>query len=230
MNHTPEKLLALGFEIEGLLILAERRDDRTPAGVLDLLVEKTDELARGVKEFTASRLNEIATTGIEPTEATATVARAESVDMEIADNLLREEEADACVPAEEPVDIPDEAQPKVEEVKEVETVVLEPKPEPAVAEPKPQPVVVEPKPEPAVAEPKLVSKATEPVKLTLNDKFRFRRSLFKGSDAEMQDALATIATLSDMNEITDYLCNDLCLDAEDPEVIDFLEVIENNRK
>lgn len=209
MNHTPEKLLALGFEIEGLLILAERRDDRTPAGVLNLLISKTDELARGVKEFTASRLNEIASAGNEPAEATATVAEAETVDREIADNVLREEEADACVPAQEPVSILDDAKSDVEEV---ETVVTEQKQEPLVAEPKPQPA------------------PAEPVKLTLNDKFRFRRSLFNGSDTEMQDALTTIATLSDMNEITDYLYNDLCLDAEDPEVIDFLEVIENNRK
>ena len=209
MNHTPEKLLALGFEIEGLLMLAERRDDRTPAGVLDLLISKTDELASGVKEFTASRLDEIASVGNEPAEATATVAEAETVDREIADNVLREEEADAYVPAQEPVSILDDAKPDVEEV---ETIVTEQQQEPVVAEPKPQPV------------------AAEPVKLTLNDKFRFRRSLFNGSDTEMQDALTTIATLSDMNEITDYLYNDLCLDSEDPEVIDFLEVIENNRK
>ena len=41
-------LLSLAFEVEGLLMLAERRDDMTPAEVLDMLADKCAALLDGV--------------------------------------------------------------------------------------------------------------------------------------------------------------------------------------
>lgn len=194
MNHTPDRLLALGFEIEGLLMLIERRDDRTPAEVYDMLMAKTDELARGVKELTSVRLVEKATVNVDTVKVPVCNPEPESTaDNEIAESVSYEEEADADIT------LPDEP-----------AAILE------------EPVINETK--------ETKAPSYEVVRLTLNDKFRFRRSLFGGSDEDLQEALETIATLSDMEDIKDYICNDLGLDPEDEEVKDFLTVVENNRK
>lgn len=103
--------------------------------------------------------------------------------------------------------------------------VKEPEPEP-VKEPDPQPVPVkEPIKEPVPAKEPVKESAGKPVTLTLNDKFRFRRSLFGGSDSRMTETIAILASISDPDDITDFITNDLCWDPEDPEVTDFLAVV-----
>lgn len=61
--------------------------------------------------------------------------------------------------------------------------------------------------------------------LTLNDKFRFRRELFNGSDIEMNDTLQLIASMGSEEEAREYLIDDLQFDPESPTVKDFLDVI-----
>lgn len=62
-----------------------------------------------------------------------------------------------------------------------------------------------------------------PVELSLNDKFRFRRELFDNSDVDMAETLGVVEQMTSEEELKDYLFNDLCWDAENETVKDFLK-------
>ncbi len=61
--------------------------------------------------------------------------------------------------------------------------------------------------------------------LTLNDKFLFRRELFNGSDAELNDTLDLIASMDSLHEAEEYLYDDLQLDPENESVRDFMNIL-----
>lgn len=58
---------------------------------------------------------------------------------------------------------------------------------------------------------------------SINDKFRFRRELFGNDNTRYTQALGIIATMTTIDEVRDYLCNDLELEEDSPEVQAFLE-------
>ncbi len=60
---------------------------------------------------------------------------------------------------------------------------------------------------------------------TLNDKFRFIRDIFNGSEGEFTDTLNVLADMDNAAEATDYLLNDMMLDRENPAVADFLSIV-----
>lgn len=60
---------------------------------------------------------------------------------------------------------------------------------------------------------------------TLNDRFRFRRELFRNSDEEFKETLEVIGTMSNMEEAEDYFYNDLCWDSDKEEVKEFMAVV-----
>lgn len=60
---------------------------------------------------------------------------------------------------------------------------------------------------------------------TLNDKFRFRRELFRDSAGEMNDAIGVISRMSTLEEAQEYIYDDLCLDPDNADVKDFMEII-----
>ncbi len=62
--------------------------------------------------------------------------------------------------------------------------------------------------------------------LSLNDKFRFRRELFGNSDVRMTETLALIDAMSSYEEAEDYIFNDLGWDAENPEVVEFMNIVQ----
>ena len=49
-----KSLLGLTFEIEGLLMLAQRRDDMTPAEIYDMLQDKCAALLDGISAITGA--------------------------------------------------------------------------------------------------------------------------------------------------------------------------------
>ena len=63
---------------------------------------------------------------------------------------------------------------------------------------------------------------------TLNDKFRFIRDIFNGSEEEFTDTLNVLADMQNAAEATDYLLNDMMLDRENPAVSDFLSIVCRN--
>ena len=112
-------------------------------------------------------------------------------------------------------------QPSVDIHHNEETPVEE-SPEPAPEEP-----VVE------VTEAAVVTEATRTPNnvlkaFTLNDRFRFRRELFGGNDADFTDTLTLLSDMDTYEEASDYLCNDMMWDPENPEVSAFLEILSNN--
>lgn len=64
--------------------------------------------------------------------------------------------------------------------------------------------------------------------LTLNDRFRFRRELFGGSDTVMKSILSVISTMPTLEDAKRYLTEAQGMDAENEEVIYFLEIIAPN--
>lgn len=121
------------------------------------------------------------------------------------------------------------AEPTPEPTPEPEPT-LEPEPDPdpvyeSEPEPDPEPESVpEPEPDP---EPVSLSSHTRfnPPAFCLNDRFRFRRSIFGGSDAEFNAAMRHIATLPDYQDALRYLGEEMGVDLEDEDVVDFLEIL-----
>lgn len=64
--------------------------------------------------------------------------------------------------------------------------------------------------------------------ITLNDRFRFTRELFGGSDSLYRQTIATLKSIPTLEEAREYLLFDLGFDAQNENVADFLEIIENH--
>lgn len=207
MTNSPEdirSLLGLAFEIEGLLMLAERRDEMTPAEVYGMLQDKCTTLLDGVAALNNSKPAIEAEAEPEPDPVAPSAVEPEAHE---------EEENEAIAEA-----------VSYEETEDAEPCSPESEPHP---EPEPEPVaetVNESRPEPVAA-----SAAPKAITLTLNDKFRFRRSLFGGSDARMSETLAILGSISDPDDLTDFITNDLCWNPEDQEVADFMAVVAASR-
>jgi len=69
-------------------------------------------------------------------------------------------------------------------------------------------------------------KAVKPA-FCLNDRFRFRRSIFGGSDADFNAAMDNIATLDSYEEAEEIFYGDMELNPEDPDVVDFMNIIKD---
>lgn len=126
----------------------------------------------------------------------------------------------AAAPA--PVPEPQEEEAEVVAVEESEPAPA-PAPSPAPA-PAPAPTPA-PTPAPVNAAPVAVGDIRR--SLTLNDKFRFIRELFGGSDVDFNGTLDLIATMHSPAEAREYLLQDLAWDAESPLVADFLAYVDN---
>ena len=62
--------------------------------------------------------------------------------------------------------------------------------------------------------------------MALNDKFLFRRELFNGNEAEFNDTLKLLAGMESIDDVKDYLFNDLCLDPTSETVQHFIEIVQ----
>lgn len=63
------------------------------------------------------------------------------------------------------------------------------------------------------------------IAMTIGDRYRFTKELFDGKEDELKETLADISTMSTIDEVHDYLYNDLCFDEFNPAVKDFVAVI-----
>lgn len=63
---------------------------------------------------------------------------------------------------------------------------------------------------------------------TLNDKFRYCRALFHGSETEFKDTLDTISGMSGFDEAEEYFYEDLCWDPGDDDVKAFMEIVKRH--
>lgn len=63
---------------------------------------------------------------------------------------------------------------------------------------------------------------------TLNDKYRFRRELFGGSDSDFGHTIGMIVSMNSFEEARDYLLRDLCWDSDNETVDDFLSIVKRH--
>ena len=82
--------------------------------------------------------------------------------------------------------------------------------------------------EPAVAQPATPQpRGKGKPAFNLNDRYRFRRTLFNGSDSEYQGALSVLAGMNSYSEAEAYFLDTLGWNLENEEVKDFMSLLEN---
>ena len=250
MDNSLETLLKQVLELEGLLLIAEKRGDDVPNLVIDMIKQKA--AAIGEMAGVAASYNKQGIDALPDDEPDddITVEFVDDEDAPSADEPV-EAESSAPVAAEpEPVVAPE---PSV--VSEPEPVVA---PEPSVvSEPEPTPVdepesepVEAPTPAPEEVEPEAESEEFEPdpddqpltldealhrdmtkdlrQAFSLNDRYRYRRELFGNSDSVMNETLNLIEAMHSFDEAEDYFYNDLQWEHDSPEVADFMVIIKNH--
>ena len=236
MNKDLTGLLNLAYEIEGLLMLHISRGEEAAPEMGQLLTAKAEKLLAGLKAEsraddtqTESQDDEVVTTVtvLEPSggdapavgaqnagtvveqraATTAPVTDSEAIaggreSEEVAEAAVDTTEADAEAVAENAIaEETADAVPTVNDTLAAET----------------QLTLDEKLARERAAD---ISKA-----FTLNDRFRFRRELFRNSDEEFRETLEAIGSMADMDEAEDYFFNDLCWDASDPVVKEFMAIV-----
>lgn len=186
------------YELEGLLELADRRP-----GKLDALLPLIEARVESITEM----FGELKTGGNESGKKEAseavTVAAPESVTVVAADT-------DVAVDSTAAVDLAPEEAPE-DDAEELYVI------DDAESAESPAPV-----------ESKCASAASADSKrpvFCLNDRFRFRRALFGGSDAEFNRVLDRVVSMSGMEEAEDYIYGTLGLDPDSDDTADFMETI-----
>lgn len=206
MSRNYNDLLRLTYEIEGLLLLqSQRAEGDTVPAVDSLIAEKTALLAKAfsISADTPSPEKEQATyPATESSDSEATAASA------LAEEEMMATEPVAAIPAEPDAHMP--APPTIE----------------ATAAPEPQ-VINESIETPQSLEEKLARERARDIfrAFTLNDKFRFRRELFRNSQDEFDETLNVISQMSSITEAEEYIFDDLCWDPDNEDVKAFMDVV-----
>lgn len=214
MNRTDyDKMLGLTLEAEGLLMLLREREEDAPRETEALLREKISALAT------------IAGADVRRCELTESADEAKE-----AAAVLYEEAEDAGV---KPEPTPEET---TDSAREVASTLFEETEdaEPGLEEPATI-ATIECIGDSASNGLRLDEKiardnAARDIRsaLSLNDRYRFRRELFGGSEARMADALDVITAMHIYDEAEEYFYSDLCWDPENAEVKDFMAIIANH--
>ena len=250
MDNSLETLLKQVLELEGLLLIAEKRGDDVPNLVFDMIKQKAAAIGELAGVAASDNKQGIDALPDDEPDDDITVEFVDDEDAPSADEPV-EAESSAPVAAEpEPVVAPE---PSV--VSEPEPVVA---PEPSVvSEPEPTPVdepesepVEAPTPAPEEVEPEAEAEEFEPdpddqpltldealhrdmtkdlrQAFSLNDRYRYRRELFGNSDSVMNETLNLIEAMHSFDEAEDYFYNDLQWEHDSPEVADFMVIIKNH--
>ncbi|MGN0213466.1 MAG: hypothetical protein ACI4AH_01505 [Muribaculaceae bacterium] len=240
MDDSLQTLLKQVLELEGLLLIADKRGDDVPDMVVDMIVQK------------AAAIGEMANlVGKTPTPETI------DYNKQIIDSLPDDEPDDdiELELIEEPEPQDTESEPVIIPAPEPEPTpepVIIPAPEPETT---PEPVIIPaPKPANEIAEPEILAdKYAQPEQddttdspltldeafqrdmtkdlrqaFSLNDRYRYRRELFGNSDSVMNETLNLIETMHSFDEAEDYFYNDLQWEHDSPEVADFMVIIKNH--
>ena len=245
MDNSLETLLKQVLELEGLLLIAEKRGNDVPNLVIDMIKQK------------AAAIGEMAGVAASDTKQGIDALPDDEPDDDITVEFVDDEDAPS---ADEPVEAessaPVAAEPEPVVAPEPSVVQPEPATEPTpVSEPEPTPVD-EPEPveaptlAPEEVEPEAESEEFEPdpddqpltldealhrdmtkdlrQAFSLNDRYRYRRELFGNSDSVMNETLNLIEAMHSFDEAEDYFYNDLQWEHDSPEVADFMVIIKNH--
>jgi chemotaxis protein histidine kinase CheA len=227
------------YKAKGLIV----EDDEAETPVVDaevITTEHTESISEEpITEVIEEAVVEEPETDNEPaTTAETVVETIETAEPEI--TVTPEAESENEIPAEPQAEVETETKPSVEPI-------AEPTPQP---EPQPTP---DPQPTPAPAYAPTGFEAPEYIEsdqdaipqanikvdemisrqesldlrraFTINDKYRFRRELFGGSDEVFVDTINLIMAMSTYDEACEYIYEDLRLDKDNEDVIDFMSII-----
>lgn len=236
MDNSLETLLKQVLELEGLLLIAEKRGDDVPNLVIDMIKQK------------AAAIGEMAGVAASDNKQGIDALPDDEPDDDITVEFVDDEEtASVDEPVAEAPSAPVAAEPEPVVAPEP-SVVSEPEPTP-VDEPESEPVEA-PTPAPEEVEPEAESEEFEPdpddqpltldealhrdmtkdlrQAFSLNDRYRYRRELFGNSDSVMNETLNLIEAMHSFDEAEDYFYNDLQWEHDSPEVADFMVIIKNH--
>ena len=245
MDNSLETLLKQVLELEGLLLIAEKRGNDVPNLVIDMIKQKA--AAIGEMAGVAASYNKQGIDALPDDEPDDDIT-VEFVDDEDAPSADEPVEAESSAPV--------AAEPEPVVAPEPSVVQPEPAPEPTpVSEPESTPVsepepVEAPTPAPEEVEPEAETEEFEPdpddqpltldealhrdmtkdlrQAFSLNDRYRYRRELFGNSDSVMNETLKLIEAMHSFDEAEDYFYNDLQWEHDSPEVADFMVIIKNH--
>ena len=202
MSLNYNDLLRTAYEIEGLLALQSQRPGNTVADVDRLIAEKVAILAQAFRLVTDA----------EPLKEAQKEPENE-VENEAENKIENKAENEAIAAS---------------ALEEEKMMAEEPVPAPAKPEAEPEmPVVNDTIDTPLSLEEKLARERARDIfrAFTLNDKFRFRRELFRNSQEEFDDTLNVISQMSTIAEAEEYIYDDLCWDPANEDVKAFMDVV-----
>lgn len=188
------------YELEGLLELADLREDKVSA-LLPLMKNKL--------KIINTLFSEDAVLPGEENE----LSYEETVFPNEEDSIPEEE--DVISDAEDSIPEEDREYPAEEKVMEEEILTVE---EPQAA------VVEEEEVSTGITMTETIASAVKPA-FCINDRFRFRRELFNNSDREFENAMNVVTTMDSYDEAEEYFIGELGWDYENPEVSDFMAII-----
>ena len=227
MSINPEYLLDKCIEIEGLLaLLIQRNKAEIPEHLYQLLEEKTETLYLEVGEL-RQNLNE---------ESESTIINNENVAFfqpEVVENITQ---APTALMESEDIQLVDtdnvpeaifdyngeSEQTEYDNRESLDQVEFDIEEEITLNENNNCDEITEQNLQDSVIENNAVSFQ---IKLSLNDRYRFRRELFNFSDEEMEEALEMLSEMNSVEEVEDYFYNDLCWEPEDDIVREFMNMI-----
>ena len=202
MSLNYNDLLRTAYEIEGLLALQSQRPGNTVADVDRLIAEKVAILAQAFPLVTDA----------EPLKEAQKEPENE-VENEAENKIENKAENEAIAAS---------------ALEEEKMMAEEPVPAPAKPEAEPEmPVVNDTIDTPLSLGEKLARERARDIfrAFTLNDKFRFRRELFRNSQEEFDDTLNVISQMSTIAEAEEYIYDDLCWDPANEDVKAFMDVV-----
>ncbi len=208
------------YEFEGLLELAELREDKLQA-LLPLMKNKLDIINTLFND--ASEDEDIP--DVEEEEETVTIADEEPISISEDDEPVSLDIISAYDEKDvEPSDINIVSMENISDDEEELPEVKESEPE----DEEPMFVASDDDQQEEIVSSKLFADAAGPKPaFCINDRFRFRRELFNNSDADFNAAMDLVATMDDYEEAEDHFIGDLGWDFEKPEVMDFMAIIRN---
>ena len=197
MSRNYNELLKAAYEIEGLLALQAQRGNNAIATVDEMIADKIAMLAR---EFEAESDTDDAEAQVETIVETA-----------VSEPVIAPE------PAIEPIAKEPETTPSADEA--IAKAAVEEERADADVRPAPDMSIT--------LDEKLARERAQDIfkAFTLNDKFRFRRELFRGSQAEFDDALNIISQMSTIEEAEEYIYDDLCWNRDNEDVKAFMDIV-----
>lgn len=216
MENELSGILTMAYEVEGLLLVIDKHGASTPPAVLTSLRDKSRRLADSIALLQLPAPEPVPEPVPEPapeaapSRAAAPIAPPAAV--HVPDDLIVDDQPDHSADEDD-----------VHELFGAGGYI-----EPAKREP--APARREPADQPMRVDEKLQRTLSRDLRraFSLNDRFRFRRELFHGNDALMDDALRRVEGMSAYAEAEHYFVNDLGWDADSSDAADFLTIIRNH--